>query len=320
MCCSCRRRCLKAVGALVLTVSGASAQGASGPDISILRRARHEPRLAARSSVRVDVNLVLVPVTVTDPLGKPVLGLPPQAFQVFEDGVEQRIVHFMNEDAPVSLGIIFDASASMERKIDKSRDAVTRLFRASKPEDEYLLIAFSDTPRLLSDFTGDVAQIQDRLGLIRPRGWTALLDAIYLGVNRVKAARNTRKALLVLSDGGDNNSRFTASEIRLLLRESDVSVYAIAILGDGVTKRSMKLLSSIAEETGGRMFPVSKLADLPDVAASINMALRDQYVLGYRPSNALHDGKYRRVRVKVAPPPDAAPLRASWRAGYYAPY
>jgi Ca-activated chloride channel family protein len=270
--------------------------------------------------VRVDVNLVLVPVTVTDPVGKPVLGLPRQAFQVFEDGVEQRIVHFTNEDAPVSLAILFDASASMDKKIDKSREAVARLFQTSIPGDEYLLISFNDSPRLVSEFTGDAGELQDRLALIRPRGWTALLDAIYLGVNRMKTARNTRKALLVVSDGGDNNSRFTASEIRSLLRESDVSVYAIGILGGGVTKRSMKLLSKLAEETGGRLFPVSKLSELPEVVASISMALRDQYVLGYRPSNAERDGKYRRVKVKIAPPPNATPLRASWRTGYYAPY
>lgn len=317
---SSRRLCMKVAGALILIAASALAQGAGAPDLSILHNTHHQPKLAAASSVRIDVNLVLVPITVTDAVGKPVLGLPRQAFQVFEDGVEQRIVHFMNEDAPVSLAIVFDASASMERKIDKSREAVARLFRASMPEDEYLLISFNDTPRLLSEFTRDVDEIQERLSWIRPRGWTALLDAIYLGLNRMKTARNTRKALLVISDGGDNNSRFTASEIRSVVRESDVSVYAIGILGGGVSKRSMKLLSKLAEDTGGRLFPVSKLSDLPDVVASISMALRDQYVLGYRPSNAERDGKYRRVKVKIAPPPDAAPLRASWRTGYYAPY
>ena len=312
--------CLTVIGTLILIAASASAQGLGPSDLSILHTTRRESGSAAASNVRIDVNLVLVPVTVTDAAGKPVLGLPREAFQVFEDGVEQRIVHFMNEDAPVSVAILFDASASMEKKIEQSRQAAARLFRNSMPGDEYLLISFNDSPRLLAEFTNDVDEMQDRLGSIRPRGWTALLDAIYLGVNRMKNARNTRKALLVISDGADNNSRFTASEIRSLLRESDVCLYAIGILGAGVTKRSMKLLSRLADDTGGRLFPVAKLSDLPEAVDRMNKALRDQYVLGYRPSNAERDGKYRKVKVKIGAPFNAAPLRASWRTGYYAPY
>jgi len=268
----------------------------------------------------IEVRNVLVPVTVTDPLGRPVTGLPQSAFQIFEDDVQQRVSYFANEPAPVSVGILFDASASMEKKIDKSRAAVTRLFNSSMPGDEYFLIEFNDSPNLLASFTPNVVELQEKLTFIQPKGWTALIDAIYLAVARMKDARNAHKALVILSDGADNNSRFSEPEVKAMLRESDVSVYAVAILGEGVSKRSMRLLSAVADESGGQMFPVTKMGQLPDAIADISDAIREQYVLGYRPTNSGRDGRFRRVRVKIAPPPDLPPLHISWRTGYYAPY
>jgi Ca-activated chloride channel homolog len=318
-----RRVGLRIVPALLVAFAAPAQElphrGAETPAVSVARRAPPTTGTSERR-MTIEVRNVLVPVTVTDPLGRPVTGIPQSAFQIFEDDVEQRVSYFANEPAPVSVGILFDASASMEKKIDKSRAAVTRLFDSFMPGDEYFLVEFNDSPNLLSSFTPNVVELQERLTFIEPRGWTALIDAIYLAVARMKEARNGHKALVVLSDGADNNSRFSEPEVKSMLRESDVSVYAVAILGEGVSKRSMRLLSAVADESGGQMFPVTKISQLPDAIANISDAIREQYVLGYRPANSDRDGKFRRVRVKIAPPPDLPPLHISWRTGYYAPY
>ena len=287
------------------------------PRVSIVPR-RSDPK-APKGDIRVDVNVVLIPVTVTDQLGNPVLGLPSQAFHISEDGVEQPLAHLVRQDAPLSVGVIFDSSKSMDSKLDKSREAITQLMKTSMAGDEYFLVEFNDKPRVLTEFTPEAHDIESALMTIQPKGWTALLDAIHLSLSRMKKARNPRRALVVLSDGGDNNSRYSQSEIRTLLRESNVSLYAIGILGHMVTAGAMKLLSNLAEETGGRLFPVHNLNQLPDAIAKLNAALRDQYVLAYYPTNSTKDGKYRRVQVRVAAPPDLPFLHASWRLGYYAP-
>lgn len=288
------------------------------PRVSIVPRGR--PRPAARGAeIRVDVNEVLIPVTVTDLLGKPVLGLSSQAFHVSEDGVEQPLARLVNQDAPLSVGLVFDASKSMDDKLDKSREAVAQLLRFSGPGDEYFLVEFNDRPTLLSRFTRDAQKIQDALLAIQPTGWTSLLDAIQLSVNHMKSAKNPRKILVVLSDGGDNNSRYNEREIRELLRESNVSLFAIGILGRMVTAGAMKLLGNLADETGGHLFPVHNVRQLPETMEKLNSAVRDQYVLAYYPTNSTRDGKYRRVRVNVIAPPNVPSVHASWRLGYYAP-
>jgi Ca-activated chloride channel homolog len=293
------------------------------PRVNIVPRSQPEPNKSkidnSKSDIRVDVNVVFVPVTVTDPLGTPVLGLHPESFRVLEDGVEQPVAHLVTQDAPLSVGFVFDASKSMESKLDKSKAAIAELMKVSMPGDEYSLISFNDNPKLLSGFTGEPGDIQNALTTIQPAGWTALLDAIHLSVSYMKRAKNTRKALVILSDGGDNNSRFNQHEIRDLLRESDVTLYAIGILGRMVTAGAMKLLASLAEETGGRLFPVHNVNQLPEAVAKLNKALRDQYMLAYYPTNRARDGKFRRVQVRLVPPPSSPSLRASWRSGYYAP-
>jgi VWFA-related protein len=289
------------------------------PRVSIVPRQQPTPDHAS-SDIRVDVNVVLIPVTVTDPLGTPVLGLHPESFRILEDGVEQPVAHLITQDAPLSVGFVFDASKSMESKLDKSRAAIAEIMKSSMPGDEYSLVSFNDNPKLLGGFTPEPEDIENSLMSIQPTGWTALLDAIHMSVNHMKRARNTRKALVVLSDGGDNNSRFNQHEIRELLRESDVTLYAIGILGRMVTAGAMKLLSNLAEETGGRLFPVHNVNQLPEAVAKLNAALRDQYMLAYYPTNRARDGKFRRVQVRLVPPPSAPSLHASWRSGYYAPY
>ncbi|HXG33238.1 MAG TPA: VWA domain-containing protein [Bryobacteraceae bacterium] len=291
---------------------------------------RPKPRAADEgprgANIRVDTNLVLIPVTVTDPMNRFVTGLEKEHFRLEEDKVEQTITHFASEDAPLSVGVVFDTSGSMGSKLQKSRMAVAQFMKTANPEDEFFLVQFNDKPELVVPFTTNTEEIQSRLTFTQSKGRTALLDAIYLALHEMKRARNPRKALLIISDGGDNSSRYTESEIKNLVREADVQIYAIGIFepiySRGRTPEELAgpgLLSEVAEQTGGRHYAVENLNDLPDIAAKIGIELRNQYVLGYTPTNQERDGKYRRVRVRLVQPKGLPPLRAFWRMGYYAP-
>jgi Ca-activated chloride channel family protein len=207
----------------------------------------------------------------------------------------------------------------MAAKLDTSREAIRQFVGYSVQGDEYSLVEFNDSTRLLSGFTSDEKQIEGALQAIQPEGWTSLLDAIFLSLSHMKKAHNPRRALVVLSDGADNNSRYSAREIRSLLRESDVALFAVGIDGPMVGPASMSLLRKLAEETGGRMFRVTDVSQLPEAVQKLNAALRDQYTLAYSPKNSAHDGRYRKVQLKLFPPPGLPPVRATWRTGYYAP-
>ncbi|MGA8151115.1 MAG: VWA domain-containing protein [Terriglobales bacterium] len=273
--------------------------------------------------VKVDVSLVLVPVTITDPMNRLVTGLDKENFEVYENKQEQELRTFSSEDAPVSIGVIFDMSGSMSSKIERAREAVIEFFKTANPQDEFFMIAFADKPEEVADFTSSVEDIQGKLVYTVPKGRTALLDAIYLGVNKMHQAKYTKKALLIISDGGDNHSRYTEGEIKSTVKEADVMIYAIGIydhyfptdeerLGPG-------LLSDVAELTGGRAFTIDNPNDLADVATKIGIELRNQYVLGYRPKSPGHDGKWRKIKVKLLPPKGLPPLRVYAKTGYYAP-
>jgi len=272
---------------------------------------------------KVDVNLVLVPVTITDPMNRLVTGLDQQNFQVFEDKQPQEIRHFSSEDAPVSLGVIFDMSGSMGSKIDRAREAVTEFFKTANPQDEFFVITFNDKPEQLSDFTQSVEDIEGKLVFTVPKGRTALLDAIYLGVNKMRQAKYPKRALLIVSDGGDNHSRYTESEIKSVVKESDTLIYAIGIYDHYFPtpeeRLGPSLLNEITEVTGGRSFTIDNPNDLADVATKIGIELRNQYVIGYRPKNPTHDGKWRKIKVKLLPPKGLPPLRVFAKTGYYAP-
>lgn len=298
------------------------------PRVTITPRAKPGPDagLSTRTDIRIDKTLVLINVTVTDPLNRFVTGLDRDHFKLFEDKVEQDVAHFASEDAPLSVGLVFDASGSMGSKLQKSRQAAAQFFRTANPEDEFFLIQFNDRPEMVSGFTTNTEEIQNRLTFTQAKGRTALLDGVYLALNQMKKARNPRKAILIISDGGDNSSRYTESEIKNLVREADVQIYAIGIFepisSRGRTAEELSgpgLLTEISEQTGGRHFPVENLNELPDVAAKIGIELRNQYVLGYTPSNQEKDGKYRKVQIKLVQPKGLPPLRAFWRLGYYAP-
>jgi Ca-activated chloride channel homolog len=275
-------------------------------------------------SLKSEVDMTLVNVTVTDPYGRLVTGLEQNNFRMFEDGVEQEIVRFSSEDVPISIGVIFDMSGSMVDKVDKSRLAAVQFFQTANPQDEFFLVNFNDRAQLASPFTASVEDLQNRLMFTAAHGRTALLDGIYLGLSQMKGAHNTKKALLIISDGGDNHSRYSELDIRNYSKESDVQIYAIGLyeVDGGPTTEEREgpaLLGELTTMTGGRTFRVNGLNDLPDIATKISMELRNQYVVGYRPGARAHDGKWRKIKVKLRPPKGLPPLTVYARSGYFAP-
>jgi Ca-activated chloride channel family protein len=276
--------------------------------------------------IQVDVNMVIVNVTVTDPYDRIVTGLDESNFQVYDEKVPQKIASFSTEDAPIAVGLVFDSSGSMSDKIEKAKEAALQFFKTSNPQDEFMLINFSERPHLISAFTSKFENVQDGMLFVKPGGKTALLDAVYLGLNEAKKASTSRKALLVISDGGDNHSRYTEADVKRAVKESDVQIYAVGIF-DPLSMRARtpeeargpSLLSELADVSGGRMFSVEDPDELPDIAEKISIELRNQYVIGYKPSNLVRDGRWRRIRVKLNPPKGLPPLQVYARTGYYAP-
>ena len=312
---------------LALAIAALAPFALSG-QVTLLSRAAPadvESRAVPRANLRVDTRLVLVPVTVFDPGNHPVTGLEKEHFRVFDDRVEQTVTHFSMDDEPVAVGIVLDISGSMGYKLKRARQAAAAFFRTANPDDEFFLVEFNERPRLAVPLTTATDEIQNQLTFTHSKGRTALLDAIMLALHEVKKSGKTRKALLIISDGGDNASRYTAGEVRGRVRESDVLIYAIGIFEPfGSRGRSPEesagpgLLSEIAEQTGGRHFPADS-SELPDIAAKIGIELRNRYVLGYVPTDPQRDGRYHRVQVKMITPRGLPQLRASWRLGYYAP-
>ncbi len=274
-----------------------------------------------RANLRVDTNLVLVPVTVCDPLNRPVTGLEKENFRIFEENVEQTITQFSMEDEPVAVGLIFDVSGSMGAKLTRSRQAAAAFFRIANEEDEFFLIQFDSSPKLVVPLTQDTEEILNRLTFTKSKGSTALVDAVILGLQQVKKSKKTRKALLVISDGGDNNSRYSETELRDMVREADALVYAIGIFGGANSPEEAAgpgFLRNMAEQSGGHALAGSA-GELPDIAAKIGMELRNRYILGYSPAKQQRDGRYHPVQVKIVAPRGLPPLHAYWRRGYYAP-
>jgi VWFA-related protein len=256
--------------------------------------------------------VVLVPVSVTDESDRPVDSLRRESFRLLENGIEQKITMFSHEDAPISMGLLFDSSNSMRNRIGDSVDALKLLFQTTMEGDEFFLVQFADKAHVLCPFTPEPDLIFSKLGLVQAAGWTALLDAIAMGTHQMRYAVNTRRVLLILSDGNDNNSRFTESEIRHMVVEGDVRIYGIGLF------TRPRLLQKLAEETGGNIVLVQNLNDLPDAVRRLSREIRSQYILGYSSSTPESVVKYHKVKVELLPPPGTPPLRASWRRGYYA--
>jgi Ca-activated chloride channel homolog len=277
-------------------------------------------------SVHIDVNLALVNVTVTDPYDRVVTGLEPDNFRVFENNIEQEIQYFSSEDVPISIGVIFDLSGSMANKVGKAKEATLQFFKTANPQDEFFLVSFNDRAELISAFTNSVDDLQNRLSFASAKGRTALLDAIYLGLSEMRTARNGKRALLIIYDGGDNNSRYNEKDIKRLVREANTQLYSIGIF-DPLEYRNRtteelngpSLLNEVTELSGGRAFTVEKINDLPDIATKIGTELRNQYILGYRPSDKSHDARWRKVKIKLRAPKGLPPLSVSAKMGYYGP-
>ena len=273
--------------------------------------------------LHMDVNLVLIPFTVTDQQDRLVTGLEKENFTVLDNNVPQTIKSFATEDAPLSIGIVFDLSGSMQSKFLRARKALSEFLRTCNPQDEFFVIGFNDRPAVLVDYTSDVEDVEARMVMLRPENRTALIDAMYLGVNHLRRAKYDRKALLVISDGGDNRSRYTDGELTRMVRESEVQIYSIGIFDAyAPTEEEVNgpmLLKNISEATGGRLFKVMDINDLADIAARISEELRNEYVIGYTPSDRKRDGAWRKVKVRLVPPPGLPVMEVHSREGYYAP-
>ncbi len=265
--------------------------------------------LCAQKSIKIDVDLVMVNVTVTDPANRPVTDLKTESFHLFEDKIEQEIRYFSSDATPLSLGIVFDMSHSMENKIEVAREAAVRFLETGTREDEYFLVEFADRARVAENFTTDIRRLQDRLAFRPAKGYTALYDGVYLALAQLKAGRNPKKALLLITDGEDNHSRYSRGNIREFVRESDVQIYIIDL--------GRALVDGLAEMTGGRSYHGS-VNDLGDICEKIALELKSQYVLGYESSNPLKDGKFRKIRIKVDPPAGMPKLNVRARDGYHA--
>ena len=273
------------------------------------------------ANIRVGTTLILVPVTVNDPLNRPVSGLEVENFRVFEDKVAQTITQFAMDDEPVAVGLIFDTSGSMSDKLSRSRMAAKEFFRISNPEDEFFLVEFDSSPRLRVPLTSDTGTIENELIFSKSKGSTALLDAIYMGLHEMRRSKKNKKALLIISDGGDNHSRYSEKEVTNLVRESDVLIYSIGVFGNANSPEEFggaSLLTKVSEQTGGRLFEANAV-EMPDIAKKIGIELRNRYILGYSPQNQVRDGKYHKITVKVVPPRGLPKLQAHWRQGYNAP-
>ena len=282
------------------------------------------PALTPRP-LRVDVNLVLVPVIVVDANNRPVIDLPQQEFTLLEGGKPQTIRYFTREDGPISVALVLDFSGSMHNKIEFVKQAVEEFFQNANPEDDYYVIAVSSKPALVADASQSINSILAKLAAFEPRGMTALYDAIYLAVNQLRTSRYKRRAMVIISDGGDNRSRYTLKETKSILAESDILTYSIGLFDDVPTplfksieeRWGRKWLDDVTRVSGGRNLPADDRRQVPQIAALISREMRSQYVIGYRPSDPNNDGKWRKISVKLAQSP--AQMHVHFKEGYVAP-
>jgi Ca-activated chloride channel family protein len=273
--------------------------------------------------LRADVEVVLVPITVTDAMNRPVLGLQKQDFRVYEDNTPQLVQYFSAEDAPISVGLLLDTSKSMANKFVTERAAAEEFFKNANPKDDYFVITFADRPSLLDTSIQSLEDMQETLNSDTPDGHTALLDAIYLAIARMRSARYERRALLIISDGADNHSRYSLKQVRRLVEEANVDVYAIGIFNSMLFRSfeevmGKRWLAEITGATGGQTVAADHLDKVPGLAAAVSRQMRNQYVLGYRPQNITRDGKWRKIKVHVALSAGAPQVQTHYKRGYLA--
>src|SRR6266571_839975 len=275
-------------------------------------------------TLKVDVDLVLVNATVTDSLNRYVTSLEAEHFQIWEDKVEQRVSYFNAEDVPISIGVIFDVSGSMKDKISTAREAAATFLKTGNPDDEYFLVNFANRPEVAADFTTDVTKLQSKLLLTPAKGMTAMYDSVYLGLEKLREGSNPKKALLLITDGEDNRSRYTFQNVKEFVKEQDVQIYGIGIVDEWNSQLSAghsgrAMIEELADLTGGRAFFPDSVYELEDICTKIAIELKNQYVIGYHSTNGAKDGKWRKLRVKVNPPKGIQHLNVRAKQGYYAP-
>jgi Ca-activated chloride channel family protein len=291
-------------------------------DENTIRRPAQTKQNFGSPSIRVDVNMALVPVTVLDTMGHNVTGLDRENFRVF-DGSEQRpIVTFGQSDAPVSVGLIFDCSRSMRDKFKIARQAPAELYRRLNADDESFLITVSDKPEIRQDFTSAFSDIENSLLFTNPDGTTSLLDGVYMGLQQLKKAHNPRKALIVVSDGGDNNSRYTLRELTSMAAEADTQIFSICLFQNPQTLEEAdgpELLTKLAQATGGINYVIGDVKAMQSAFGKVGVTLHNQYVLGYYPPDNAPCGKYRKITVQLLLPAGMPRLHLYSRNGYFVP-
>jgi Ca-activated chloride channel family protein len=289
-----------------------------------------QPEVPLPRQLSVDVNVVLVNTTVTDSQGHYVAKLEKEDFRLWEDRIEQKIEYFGSEDIPQTVGIVFDVSASMRNKITVAQEAAMKFLQMGKRDDEFFLIEFNDRAELSKDFTANSARLEKQLLTASPDGNTALYDAIYLALQKVRGGHNPRKALLLITDGEDNWSSYTLSEVKEFLKESDAQLYAIGIENwnshqhmrpeeERDPRIARFVLTELSDLSGGRAFFTMSVADLNDICTRIAIELQSQYILGYVSTNTNKDEKWRKISLKVEPATNSARLYVRAKRGYYAP-
>jgi Ca-activated chloride channel homolog len=268
---------------------------------------------------RAGVETVYLKVSVTDPLNRYVTGLEKEHFHIFEDKIEQSVIHFSQMSAPISVGLVFDVSNSMSdnNNIAKAKNAFKRFMEFGNKEDEYFLVTFNQNTKLVQPFTNDSGDLKSDVALLKSGGSTALYDAVYMGIDHVKRGKNEKKALILITDGEDNSSRYSYSEVCEFAKESDVQIYGIG--EEGKLGYGRGAIQNIVSITGGRAFFPQSFSELDYYVDLIHSELRNQYILGYNPANKIHDGKYRKIKVKLSPPEGMPKLMIRARDGYYAP-
>ncbi len=281
-------------------------------------------------TIGINVDLVLMYTSVFDKNNRFVGDLKKDNFKVFEDGIEQSIASFTQEDVPISMGILMDLSGSMRGKIDQVNKAALAFIRASNPQDQVFLIGFNEEVELLQDYTSDIDEVTDSLENIVVTGGTAVYDAIHLGVQKAQSGVKAKKAIVVITDGEDRDSYYKLDELVSKVQESDVQVFCIGFLNAAPEKglfgrwsktapeKAHDALERISEETGGKAFFPSKVTDIHSIVSEIASELRSQYSIGYFSSNAARDGSFRRVKIEIRGLDDSK-RQLRYRRGYYAP-
>jgi Ca-activated chloride channel homolog len=291
-----------------------------GQQVSIEPRSRAASKTQpdhkeSASNLRIDTSLVLVPVTVTDKLGRPVVGLEKEDFRVFDNRVEQAVLHLAMEDEPVAVGFIFDISGSIGAALNAYRIAAQEFFKVADQDDEFFLVEFESAPKLVVPLTKSGADIDYQIMITKSKGMTALYDAVYMATNEIRKSKLNKKALILISDGGENHSRYTYGELQNALRETDALLYAI---GPSPISEGGGLLKHLAEITGGRLIEVGG-PDLADLAQKIIIDLRNRYIISYSPDDKSRDGRHHNIQVQLRSPKGMGKLTVHWRTGYEAP-